>query len=136
VGVVSKTAYVARPSSRRPAWSIAIGGTRDERLAVARDPAATADDLAAVAPGYQDHTPDLELIAAVLDHPAVPVGVVGRYATCHDEATRLRVASHPQCPATSLDVLAVDPSPRVRTAVRERQSVNRSPAHGCSPEIC
>lgn len=136
MGGARKTAYVAKLSSRRVAWSIAIGGTRDERLAVAHDPAATADDLAAVAPGYQDRTPDLELIAAVLDHPAVPDGVVSRYATCTDEATRLRVAGHPRCPATSLDVLAVDPSPRVRAAVRERQPVDRPTAHGCSPEAC
>lgn len=117
-------------------WSIALGGTRDERLAVARDPASTADDLAAVAPGYQDRAPDLELIAAVLDHPAVPDGVVSRYATCHDEATRLRVAGHARCPATSLDVLAVDPSSAVRQAVRERQPAGPPAAHGCSPEAC
>lgn len=121
---------------RRSAWSIALGGTRDERLAVARDPAATADDLAAVAPGYRDRTPDLELIAAVLDHAAVPDGVVSRYATCADEATRLRVAGHPRCPATSLDVLAIDPSPAVRRAVRDRLPAGPAPAHGCSPEAC
>lgn len=113
-------AVVRRPAPRRSVWSIAIGGTRDERLAVARDPASTPGDLAAVAPGYQDRTPDLELIAAVLDHPAVSDGVVSRYATCADEATRLRVVGHPRCPATSLDVLAADPSARVRKAVQER----------------
>jgi hypothetical protein len=121
---------------RRGTWAIAIGGTREERLAIAADPASTGGDLAAVAPGYQDPDPDLELIAAVLDHPAVPSGVVGRYATCHDEALRLRVARHPLCPATSLDVLAADSSPQVRQAIRDRGPRPLQPRHGCSPEAC
>lgn len=101
---------------RRSAWAAALGGTPGDRLAVARDPTSSADDLAAVAPRYQDPAPDLDLIAAVLDHPAVPAGVVGRYATCHDEATRLRVVLHPRCPRTALDVLAVDRALVVRRA--------------------
>jgi hypothetical protein len=125
-----------RPAPRRSAWSIALGGTRDERFAVARDAGSTADDLAAVAPGYQDPDPDLELIAAILDHPAVPDGVVSRYATCHDEAVRVRVARHQGCPGTSLDVLAVDPSPAVRRAVQERMRLVGGSVHGCSPERC
>lgn len=105
--------------TRRPdrhAWAVAIGGTSAEKLAVARDVAATPDDLAAIAPSYQEAEPDLELISAVLEHAAVPAGVVSRYATCGDEPTRLRVAQHPRCTSTALDVLAADPSPRVRAA--------------------
>ncbi|MFS0703252.1 hypothetical protein AB6N23_01895 [Cellulomonas sp. 179-A 9B4 NHS] len=60
------------------------------------------------------------LDVAVLAHPAVTSGVVGRYATCADEATRLHVAVHPRCPATALEVLAADTSSRVRQAARER----------------
>ncbi len=110
--------YVRKQPQRRTAWSVALGGARDDRLAIARDPASTAEDLAAVAPGYQDPDPDLDLIAAVLDHPAVSSGVVSRYATCQDEGTRLRVARHPRCTGTALDVLAADPSAQVREAAR------------------
>jgi len=80
---------VRSPPSRRSARSIRLDGTREERLAVARGAASTPDDLAAVAPGHQDRDPGLELIAAVLDHPAVPDGVASRYATCRDATSRL-----------------------------------------------
>ena len=54
----------------------------------------------------------------MLDHPAVSSGVVSRYATCHDEGTLLRVAWHPRCTGTAVDVLAGNPSAQVREAAR------------------
>ena len=107
-----------RTPSRTTAWAVALSGTRDDRLAVARDPAATAADLAAVAPTYHDSNPDPELVDALLRHPNVPAGVVSRYTHVSAPSLRLAVAEHPRCPATALEVLALDADPAVVAAAR------------------
>lgn len=102
------------------AWAIGIGGSREERLRVALDPRSRADDLAAIAPGYQDPSPDLDLIMAVLAHPEVSEGLVARYATCADEGIRQLVVEHPACPSTAFDVLAADAVPSIRIGALRR----------------
>lgn len=109
-----------RPAGRPPSWRIALWGTRDERVEVARDPAASPEDLSAVAPTYRDQDPDLELIALVLAHPRVPGGVVSRYTRISSSTLRHTVATHPACPSAALDVLAHDPDPQVAAAAAAR----------------
>lgn len=108
------------PTGRPPSWRIALWGTRGERLDVARDPAASPEDLSAVAPTYRDDDPDLELIALVLAHPRVPAGVVSRYTRISSSALRLTVATHPACPSAALEVLAHDRDPQVAAAAAAR----------------
>lgn len=103
-----------RAPARVSAWAVAVSGTAAARMAIARDPQSTAEDLAAVAPRYPDAAPDLELVAAVLDHPAVPAGVVARFVTCADPSIRLRVVQHRQCGGAALAVLAHDRAPEIR----------------------
>lgn len=121
-----------RHAGRPPSWRIALWGTRDERLDVARDPAASPEDLSAVAPTYRDGNPDLELITLVLAHPRVPAGVVSRYTRISSSALRLTVATHPACPSAALEVLAHDPDPQVAAAAagRLRGPVEPGGPHG------
>lgn len=85
-----------------------------------RDPTLSADDLATIAPAYQDPHADPELIATVLAHPAVSSGVVGRYATHADPVIRALVAAHPLAPGPALQVLALDPDPHIAATAQHR----------------
>lgn len=76
--------------------------------------------LAAISTGYQEPSPNIELVRAVLAHPAVPEGVVARYATARDRSIRLITAKHPSCSGTALDVLRADPDAEVRDAATSR----------------
>lgn len=101
------------------AWKAGSEGTRQQRLDIAADPAAGPNELAAIAPDHQD--PDIELIEAILSHPNVSSGIVGRYVNNRDPQIRLLVAAHPRCPSTCLEVLALDSTKPVRdTAARRR----------------
>lgn len=112
---------MARRTPPRPtAYAIAAWGTRDEVLEALRDPTLTPDDLAALAPGYQDPHADSELVIAALTHPAASSGVVGRYATHRDPSIRALVAVHALTPGTALQALALDPDPGIAQAAQHR----------------
>jgi hypothetical protein len=109
------------PANARPsAWSVALSGSLQDKLALARDPTASSEDLSAIAPTYHDVGPDLGLIAAVLAHPAVPDGVVSRYVRAPSPVIRRSVAAHPRCPWTALEVLALDPDATVAATAAAR----------------
>jgi len=109
-----------RTPPRPTAYAVAAWGTPTEILEALRDPMLTADDVAALAPGYQDPDADAELIAAVLTHPAASSGVVGRYATHTDADIRALVVQHALTPGPALEVLALDPDPQIAATARHR----------------
>ncbi|WP_448631173.1 hypothetical protein [Cellulomonas soli] len=116
------------PPTRPSAYALAAWGTREEVLAALRDPARTADDVAALAPGYQEPDADTELVEATLAHPAVSAGVVGRYATHRSAAVRAVVATHPLVPSTALQALALDPVEQIASTAQHRLDHPEPPA--------
>lgn len=108
-----------RPPPRPTPYMIAAGPPEAIREAL-RDATLTPDEVAALAPGYQDPDADPALVRAVLAHPAVSSGVVGRYATHRDASTRALVAEHPLAPGPALQVLALDPDPGIAATAQRR----------------
>ncbi len=97
-----------------------MSGTTAEKHELAADPATPPDGLAAVAPGYQDPSPDLDLIRLALAHPNVPAGVMARYAGSLDRDIRWLVAHHPDAPGTALQVLELDSDPAIAKVAHQR----------------
>lgn len=100
-------------------WSARTSADLPALLALAADPTLTADELATVAPGAQEHDAPVDLVDLVLDNPACSPGVAGRYATHPDRAVRLRVANRSDITGSTLLVLAADADPAVASTARE-----------------
>ncbi|WP_454852213.1 hypothetical protein [Promicromonospora soli] len=104
-------------------------GDLTELLVLAADPTLTREMLATIAPSNRERDADVELVNAILDHPACSEGIASRYTTHHDAAIRLRIATFPHLTGASLQILATDADERVRdsaTAQLERSNSIRT----------
>ncbi|MFC8797109.1 hypothetical protein ACFT1B_34700 [Streptomyces griseoincarnatus] len=91
-------------------------GVPAELLDLAGDPTLTGEMLATIAPSNRERDADIDLVNAILDHPACSEGIASRYTTHHDAIIRLRIATFPNVTSASLQILAVDPDEGVRDA--------------------
>lgn len=111
---------MVKRSLRRTVIEIGLRGTKYGKLAVARDPASTAADLADVAPGTWDPEQDTELVLAVLAHPGASCGLVGRYVIHRDVEVRRVIVEHPKTLSNALLTMTYDPDEGVRAVASRR----------------
>jgi hypothetical protein len=97
-----------------------------ERLAVAREPASSAEELTVIAPSAQDARNDpglTELVVSILTHPVgCPPAVAARWVGHPDVGVRRLVLAVPGLPATALEALSRDPEPDVANSATELQA--------------
>lgn len=116
----------SRRSPRTPSAYVVAGGSWTEReaLVTAAEPPLSEDELAAVAPSVHEHDAPTSLVLAVLGHPAVSSGVVGRYATSRRLDVLRAVVDHPLCPGPSLHALTLALDRDVALAAARRLSTD------------
>lgn len=100
------------------AYRVLRHGSAAGRLAAVH--AATDPEVLAVLAPLAREQAAVELVHAVLDNPACPVGVAARYATHPDPAVRLRVARWPGLHDAPLIGLAQDRDAEVAAAATAR----------------
>ncbi|MBT0993920.1 hypothetical protein KIN34_06420 [Cellulomonas sp. DKR-3] len=90
------------------------------RLAVARDPGSTSEQLVVVAPSLleaRDPSMD-EIVRSVVLHASCPGPVASRFVGHPDPVVRRAILDVPGLPATTLDALAHDREPDIADRAR------------------
>lgn len=113
---------MARRTAPPNPWRL-IAAALPERLAVAHDPATTAEELTVVAPSAQDAKADptlTELVVTILTHPVgCPPAVAARYVGHPDVEVRRLVLAVADLPSTAYEALSRDPEADVANSAKE-----------------